>query len=66
MEPIQPAAPVKEKVKKIEEDLPHGVKIEEIYFARNKLPLANNMKVKRFQVKKAIEAYIELWRRVSL
>ena len=47
---------LKEKVKKIEEDLPHGVKIEEIYFARNKLPLANNMKVKRFQVKKAIEA----------
>ena len=27
-----------------------------MYFARNKLPLANNMKVKRFQVKKAIEA----------
>ena len=47
---------LKEKVKKIEEDLPHGVKIDAIYFARNKLPLANNMKVKRFQVKKAIEA----------
>lgn len=47
---------LKEKVKKIEEDLPHGVKIDELYFARNKLPLANNMKVKRYQVKKAIEA----------
>lgn len=46
---------LKEKVKTIEDDLPHGVKIDELYFARNKLPLANSMKVKRFQVKKAIE-----------
>ena len=45
---------LKEKVKQIEEDLPKGVKINEIYLARNKLPMANNMKVKRFQVKQAI------------
>ena len=36
--------------------LPHGVKIHNIYLAKGKLPLANSMKVKRFVIKKAIEA----------
>ena len=36
-------------------DLPKGTKITDFYFARKKLPVANNMKVKRFMVKKAIE-----------
>ena len=36
--------------------LPHGVKIHQIYLAKGKLPLANSMKVKRFVIKKAIEA----------
>ena len=36
--------------------LPHGTVIEDIYFAKGKLPLANNMKVRRFKIKEAIEA----------
>ncbi|MCQ2087597.1 MAG: AMP-binding protein [Bacilli bacterium] len=36
--------------------LPHGVKVAHIYLSKNKLPLANGMKVKRFVVKKAIES----------
>lgn len=50
-------------LKKLEEDarevgkhLPKGTKISKIYLSRNKLPLANNMKVKRFVIKKAIES----------
>ncbi len=35
--------------------LPHDVKIDHIYLAKNRLPLANNMKVKRFIIKKEIE-----------
>ncbi len=35
--------------------LPHDTKIDQIYLAKNRLPLANNMKVKRFQIKKEIE-----------
>lgn len=46
---------IQKQVKEIEHKLPHGTKISEIYLARNKLPLANNMKVKRFIVKSAIE-----------
>lgn len=38
------------------EDLTKGTKITDFYFCRGKLPLANNMKVKRFVVKKAIES----------
>lgn len=37
-------------------NLPHGVKIGHIFLSKNKLPLANNMKVKRYVIKKAIEA----------
>ena len=47
---------LKKEVKEIGQDLPKGTKITEFYFARKKLPIANNMKVKRFVVKKAIES----------
>ena len=36
--------------------LPHDVKIDHIYLAKNRLPMANNMKVKRFAIKKDIES----------
>ena len=52
-----------EALKKLEQEalevgkhLPKGTKISKIYLSRNKLPLANNMKVKRYVIKKAIEA----------
>ena len=52
-----------EDLKRIEKEalevgqhLPKGTKISKIYLSRNKLPLANNMKVKRFVIKKAIES----------
>ena len=35
--------------------LPHDTVIDQIYLAKNCLPLANNMKVKRFAIKKDIE-----------
>ena len=35
--------------------LPHDTKIDKIYLAKNRLPMANNMKVKRFVIKKEIE-----------
>ena len=35
--------------------LPHDAKIDRIYLAKNRLPIANNMKVKRFVIKKEIE-----------
>lgn len=35
--------------------LPHDTKIDYIYLAKNRLPVANNMKVKRFLIKKEIE-----------
>ena len=46
---------IQKQVKEIEPKLPHGTKISDIYLARNKLPVANNMKVKRFIVKQGIE-----------
>ena len=46
---------IQKQVREIEPKLPHGTKIANVYLARNKLPIANNMKVKRFVVKKAIE-----------
>ena len=46
---------IKEQVKEIVPNLPHKVKIDGIFLSRNKLPLANNMKVKRFLIKKALE-----------
>lgn len=44
---------IENKVREIR--LPHDVKIDKIFLAKGKLPLANNMKVKRFVIKKAIE-----------
>ena len=38
-----------------ETKLPHDTKIDQIYLAKNRLPMANNMKVKRFVIKKEIE-----------
>ena len=46
---------IKELIAKISVDLPPKVKIEGIFLSRGKLPLANNMKVKRFVIKKALE-----------
>ena len=46
---------LKTEVKKIGLNLPKGTQITDFYFARGKLPIANNMKVKRFMVKKDIE-----------
>ena len=48
------------KLKELEKNsraikLPHDVKIDQIYLAKNRLPMANNMKVKRFVIKKEIE-----------
>lgn len=48
---------LKEEMKKIGQDLPKGTKITDFYFCRKKLPVANNMKVKRFVVKEAIESF---------
>ena len=42
-------------IKEIEPKLPHKVQIAQTYLSKGKLPLANNMKVKRFQIRKAIE-----------
>ncbi len=46
---------LKTEVKKIGLNLPKGTQITDFYFVRGKLPIANNMKVKRFMVKKDIE-----------
>ena len=46
---------MKKEMKEVGQNLPKGTKITDFYFCRNKLPIANNMKVKRFVVKKAIE-----------
>lgn len=36
--------------------LPHDVKIDKVYLAKKKLPVASNMKVKRYVIKKALES----------
>ena len=41
-------------VKEIEPKLPHQSKISTVYLSKGKFPLANNMKVKRFVIRKAI------------
>ena len=48
-------AKIKEEIKEIVPNLPHKVKIDGVFLSRGKLPLANNMKVKRFVIKKALE-----------
>ena len=47
---------LKAEMREIGQKLPKGTKITEFYFCRKKLPIANNMKVKRFVVKKGIES----------
>lgn len=47
---------LREEIKNIENKLPHNVYLNDIYLAKKHLPLANNMKVKRFAIKKAIES----------
>ena len=47
---------LKDNIAEAGKNLPKGTKIDNVYFARGKLPLANNMKVKRFVIKKAIES----------
>ena len=47
---------IQEEVNKIVPNLPHKVTISDIYLAKQKLPLANNMKVKRYVIKREIEA----------
>ena len=46
---------IKDKIAEIVPHLPHKVKIDSTFLAKGKLPLANNMKVKRFVIKKALE-----------
>ena len=46
---------IQEQIKEISKNLPHKIAISNVYLAMKKLPMANNMKVKRFVVKKAIE-----------
>ena len=46
---------LKKQVLEISKDLPKRAKIDDIFLSKNKLPMANNMKVKRFVVRKAIE-----------
>lgn len=48
-------AAIKKQIEEIQPNLPHKVKIDSIFLSRGKLPLANNMKVKRFVIKKALE-----------
>ncbi len=45
---------IEKLIKEIEPKLPHKVKIDAVYLSKGKLPLANNMKVKRFIIRKAI------------
>ena len=46
---------ISEQIKTIVPNLPHKVKIDHVFLSKGKLPLANNMKVKRFIIKKALE-----------
>ena len=45
---------LKVEVQEIAKNLPKGTKLDDIYIAKGKLPVANNMKVKRFVIKDAI------------
>ncbi len=46
---------IQNQIKEIVPTLPHSVKINNVYLSKRKLPLANNMKVKRYLIKKALE-----------
>ena len=43
------------RIKEIEASLPKNVRISNVYISKGKLPIANNMKVKRYVIKNAIE-----------
>ncbi len=43
-------------IKEIEANLPKKVKLDNVFVAKGKLPIANNMKVKRFVIKEALES----------
>lgn len=47
---------LKKEIKEAEKSFPHKAKLDIIYLSKGKLPLANNMKVKRFEIKKQIES----------
>lgn len=49
------------QINEISKHLPNGVKIESIYFTTNPLPIANNIKVKRHEIKEAIESGSNLY-----
>ena len=46
---------IKKQIEEISPNLPHKVKIDGVFLSKGKLPLANNMKVKRFIIKNALE-----------
>ncbi len=46
---------LKEEINTISGTLPKGIKINDVYVAKGKLPLSSAMKVKKFQVKRSIE-----------
>lgn len=46
---------LKIKLREVADNLPKNGKIDAMYLSKNKLPIANSMKVKRFEVKKAIQ-----------
>lgn len=46
---------LKKQIEEIAMTLPKNAKIDDVYLSKNKLPIANSMKVKRFEVKKAIQ-----------
>ena len=48
-------AKIKAQIEEIQPKLPHKVKLDGVFLSRGKLPLANNMKVKRFLIKKGLE-----------
>ena len=46
---------LKKQIEQVATTLPKNAKIDDVYLSKNKLPIANSMKVKRFAVKKAIQ-----------
>ncbi len=52
-----------EKIKTTE--LPGGARIDDVYFAKGKLPVSSSLKVKRFEIKDAIERKTNLYFKVD-
>lgn len=46
---------LKKSIETVALSLPKNAKIDDVYLSKNKLPVANSMKVKRFEVRKAIQ-----------